>query len=61
MAERMGHGEVVTFEELLRSCVYEPEALRRILVRKGILSDGFALKGAFAQKVILPISSATHR
>ena len=39
MAERMNDREVGTFEELLRSCVYEGEALRRILVRKGILSD----------------------
>ena len=39
MAERMDHRDVVAFEELLRSCVYEQEAFRRVLVRKGILSD----------------------
>jgi len=39
MAERMNHGEVVTFEEALRSCLYEQEALRRLLVRKGLLTD----------------------
>lgn len=39
MAERMNHREVVTFEEALRSCLYEQEALRRLLVRKGLLTD----------------------
>ena len=29
----------MTFEELLRSCVYEQEAIRRVLVRKGLLSS----------------------
>ncbi len=31
--------EVVTFEELLRACLYEQEALRRVLVRKGLLTN----------------------
>jgi hypothetical protein len=39
MAERMNHEEVVTVEELLRGCLYEQEALRRLLVRKGLLTD----------------------
>jgi predicted nucleic acid-binding protein len=39
MAERMSRGEVVTVEELLRGCLYEQEALRRLLVRKGLLTD----------------------
>lgn len=39
MAERMNRAEVVTVEELLRSCLYEQEALRRLLVRKGLLTD----------------------
>jgi hypothetical protein len=39
MGERIDRREVATVEELLRSCVYEQEALRRVLVRKGILSD----------------------
>ncbi len=39
MAERMDHREVVTFEEALRSCLHEQEALRRILGRRGILTD----------------------
>ncbi len=28
----------MTFEELLRSMLYEQEALRRVLVRKGLLT-----------------------
>lgn len=39
MAERMNRAEVVTVEELLRSCLYEQEALRRLLVRKDLLTD----------------------
>lgn len=39
MAEGMNPEEVVTVEELLRSCLYEQEALRRLLVRKGLLTD----------------------
>ena len=39
MVEKGDVSGVVTFEEMLRSCVYEQEALRRVLVRKGILSD----------------------
>ena len=39
MAERMNREEVVTVEELLRGCLYEQEALRRLLVRKGLLTD----------------------
>ncbi len=31
--------QVVTFEELLRACLYEQEALRRVLVRKGMLTN----------------------
>ncbi len=31
--------EVVTFEELLRACLYEQEALRRVLMRKGLLTN----------------------
>lgn len=39
MGEKLNAREVVTFDELLRSCVYEQGALRRILVRRGILTD----------------------
>lgn len=39
MAERTNRAEIVTTEELLRSCPYEQEALRRLLVRKGLLTN----------------------
>lgn len=35
----MNREEVVTVDELLGSCLYEQEALRRLLVRKGVLTD----------------------
>ena len=37
MAEKLDPRQVVTFEELLRACLYEQEATRRVLVRKGLL------------------------
>ncbi len=39
MAEKLDPRQVVTFEELLRACLYEQEALRRVLVRKGVLTN----------------------
>ncbi len=39
MAEKLDPRQVVTFEELLRACLYEQEALRRVLMRKGVLTD----------------------
>ncbi len=39
MAEKLDPHEVVTFDELLRACLYEQEALRRVLVRKGLLTN----------------------
>jgi len=39
MAERTNLRQTVPFEDLLRACLYEQEALRRILVQKGLLSD----------------------
>lgn len=39
MVERLQKREVVTFEELVLSMMYEQEATRRILVRKGLLSN----------------------
>lgn len=44
MAERIDHREVATFDEALRSCLHEQEALRRILVRRGVLTDGELLE-----------------
>jgi len=39
MAEKADPKQLVTFEELLRACVYEQEALRRVLVRKDLVSN----------------------
>ena len=39
MAEKLDPRQAVTFEELLRTCLYEQEALRRVLVRKGLVSN----------------------
>ncbi len=39
MAEKLDPRQVVTFEELLRSMMYEMEATRRVLVRKGLLTN----------------------
>ncbi len=39
MAEKLDPRQVVTFEELLRSMMFETEATRRILVRKGLLTN----------------------
>ncbi len=38
MAEKLDPRQVATFEELLRACLYEQEALRRVLVQKGVLT-----------------------
>ena len=37
MAEKLDPKQVVTFEELLRAMMLEIEAVRRVLVRKGLL------------------------
>ena len=39
MAEKLDPREIATFEELLRACLYEQEALRRVLVRKGLVTN----------------------
>ncbi len=39
MAEKLDPKQVVTFEELVMSVMYEQEALRRVLVRKGLLTN----------------------
>ena len=39
MAAKLDPKQVATFEELLRACLYEQEALRRVLVRKGVLTN----------------------
>ncbi len=44
MAEKLDPKQVVTFEELLRACLYEQEALRRVLVRKALLTGAELLE-----------------
>ena len=44
MAKILNQRQVVSFEELLRACLYEQEALRRILVRKGLVSNEKVLR-----------------
>ena len=39
MAEKIDPRQLATFEELLRACLYEQEALRRVMVRKGLVSN----------------------
>lgn len=48
MAEKLDLKHAVTFEELLRSCLYEQEALMRVLVRKGLVSQAEVLEGVKA-------------
>ncbi len=39
MAEKLDPRQVVTFEELLRAIMMEQDATRRVLVRKGLLTN----------------------
>jgi len=39
MAEKLDPRQLVTFEELLRAIMMEQDATRRVLVRKGLLSN----------------------
>jgi hypothetical protein len=39
MDERLDPHQVVTLEELLRSMMYETEAVRRVLVQNGLLTN----------------------
>ncbi len=39
MAEKLDPKQVVTFEELLRAIMIEQDATRRVLVRKGLLTN----------------------
>ncbi len=39
MAEKLDPKQVATFEELLMTVLYEQEALRRVLVQKGLLTN----------------------
>ncbi len=44
MAEKLDPKQVATFEELLMTVLYEQEALRRALVRTGVLTNEDVLK-----------------
>ncbi len=44
MAEKLDPREIATFEELLRACLYEQEALRRVIVRKGLVTNDEVLE-----------------
>ncbi len=44
MAEKLDPKQVATFEELLMTVLYEQEALRRVLVRKGVLTNDEVLE-----------------
>ncbi len=39
MAEKLDPRQVVTFEELLQAIMMEQDATRRVLVRKGLLTN----------------------
>ena len=39
MGRKADPRQTVTFEEVLRSILYEQEALRRVLVRKGLVKN----------------------
>ncbi len=39
MAEKLDPRQVVTFEELFRAMMIEQEATRRVLVKKGLLTN----------------------
>ncbi len=39
MAEKLDPRQVATFEELFRAMMFETEATRRVLVRKGVLTN----------------------
>lgn len=44
MGEKADPGQAVTFEELLRACLYEQEALLPVLERKGLVSHAEVLE-----------------
>ena len=44
LAEKLDPRQVATFEELLMTVLYEQEALRRVLVRKGLVTNDEVLE-----------------
>ncbi len=55
MAEKLDPKQVATFEELLMTVLYEQEALRRVLVRKGLLTNDEVLEEikALRRKIVM--------
>ena len=53
MAEKADPRQVTTAEELLRAMLYEQEALRRVLVRKGFVTSEEVLAEVKAVRVEL--------
>ena len=53
MAEKADPRQVTTAEELLRAMLYEQEALRRVLVRKGVVTNEEVLAEVKAVRVEL--------
>ena len=50
IAEELDPREIVSFEELLRACMYETEAVRRVLARKELLTNEEVLEEIEAVK-----------
>ncbi len=50
MAEKLDPRQLVTFEELLRAIMMEQDATRRVLVRKGLLTNEEVLEEIKAVK-----------
>ncbi len=61
MAEKLDPRQVATFEELLRACLYEQEALRRVLVRKGVLTNDEVLEEVMAVRREMEAKRASPR
>jgi len=59
MAEKADPKQLVTFEELLRPCLYEQEVARRVLVRKGLVTDSDSTPPLLA--VFYPASPSVPR
>ena len=53
MAEKGDPKQVATFEELFRACLYEQEALRRVLVRRGVVTNQEVLEEVKAVRLEL--------
>lgn len=50
MAEKLDPKQLVTFEELLRATMFETEATRQVLVRKGLLTNQEVLEEIKAER-----------